>query len=448
MTAQNRHPTPLIRMPHVSPSTRQILPVIIALMATAGFCATSMADSTAAGIDAGQHQRTMGLLQKSLAWVRRGQETTATSGATSASAPVIVATRTDASTAAIPISSSAARDQWIGENFFLRGEDHEAEQSDRVRVGFETDRIPGLSNNLSVDGNWSTSQRPGDSTMDMGLTWRVPMGDNQLEFRGRIHEYENEVDDGDVKRFGGTRQTLEIDLARSLYRGDSASLDARVITTDVTRRWYQDGDLSDESRRSYSLLRLDGQVERYLPMLDTYGDLGFSVEGCVALTEGAEQESCGEGLGTFQRYNLSANLRRQWLNMDWALQGEYQFTPNELPSWRYMEVGPGMMHGFGGQALRGREGGWLRLDSQTRSRPLWSPMNLYTSIRFSLLRGWAEAAVDPHLTSRASVAEVFWRVSGEHLSGGLRAGTLLDSAGPDVVTTHVPDVSVDLTWTL
>lgn len=420
---------------------------LIVLMMATGLCATSQAAETASRADVVQHERTMGLLQKSLAWVRSHRGVPDVSDGLPPSTSVEVETRSVAP-ATIPISSVAARERWIGDRFFLRGEDHAVDQSDRVRVGFETNRIPGVSNNLSVSGNWSTSQQPGDSTMDMGLAWQVPVGRNQLAFRGRIHEYEHEVDDSDVRRVSGTRQTLEFDLARNLYQGDSASLDARMITTDVSSRWYQDGELNNEARRSYSLLRLDGQLAHHLPLLGADSRLGLSIEGCVALTGGEEQESCGEQLGTFQRYNLSADLQRHWLNMDWGLQGEYQFTPNELPSWRYMEVGPGMMHGFGGQVLRGREGGWLRLDGETRSRPLWSPMQLYTNFRFSVLRGWTEAAVDSHLTSRASVAEVLWRVSGENLSAGLRAGTLLDSAGPDVLTTSVPDLSLDVTWTL
>ena len=113
-----------------------------------------------------------------------------------------------------------------------------------------------------------------------------------------------------------------------------------------------------------------------------------------------------------------------------------------------MEVGPGMIHGFGGQVMRGREGGWLRLDGETRERLLWSPLQVYTHLRFSFLRGWTEAAADPGLTSRASVAEVLWQVSGENMSGGIRAGTLLESTGPEAVATNVPDVSVNLSWTL
>ncbi|GGY70202.1 ShlB/FhaC/HecB family hemolysin secretion/activation protein [Marinobacter zhanjiangensis] len=392
-----------------------------------------------------QHQRTLNLLHESLLWIRhRHHEPVAASPSATVPVPVLA----NGSSAPIPISSVAARDRWIGQNFFVQGEDHEAKHADRVRVGFETDRIPGFSQNLSVNYNWSTSQQPGDTTMDMGIAWQVPLGDNQLSFRGRLHQYQDEVDSADVKQVGGTRQTLEIDMARSLYQGSHGGLDARVITTDVTRHWYENGDLSAEARRSYSLIRLDGYLERHLPAIDTYGDLGLTIEGCVALMDGADQQSCGEQLGAFQRYNLNASLRRQWLNMDWGLHGEYQFTPDELPSWRYMEVGPGMIHGFGGQVMRGREGGWLRLDGETRNRLLWSPLEVYTNLRFSLLRGWTDAAGDPHLTSRASVAEVRWQVSGDNLSGGVRAGTLLGSTGPGIVATHVPDVSVNLSWTL
>jgi hemolysin activation/secretion protein len=359
-----------------------------------------------------------------------------------------VPVRVSGLSAPIPVSSMAARDRWIGQNFFLEGEDRKAENSDRFRVGFEMDRIPGFSQHLSANYNWSTSQQPGDTTMNMGIAWQVPLGDNQLALRGRLHQYQDEVDSADVKRVGGTRQTLEIDMSRRLYRGSHGGLDARVITTDVTRHWYENGDLSAEARRSYSLVRVDGYLERHLSAIGADGDLGLTIEGCVALMDGTDQQSCGEQLGAFQRYNLNASLRRQWLNMDWGLHGEYQFTPDELPSWRYMEVGPGMIHGFGGQVMRGREGGWLRLDSETRDRLLWSPLQVYTNVRFSLLRGWTEAAGDPNLTSRASVAEVLWQVSGENLSGGIRAGTLLESTAPGIVATNVPDVSVNLSWTL
>lgn len=433
------------------PSTQRLLTgAFLPLIVATGLCASPVAAGQA---EVAQHQRTIGLLQQSMLWIRHHPEATdapasSSSVPASESAPAMMAPRAGSSSAAIPISSAAAREQWIGQKFFLRGEDHDIDQADRVRVGFETDRIPWVSNNLAVDGNWSTSQQPGDSTMDLGMAWRVPWGDNQLAFRGRLHEYENEVDDDNISRVGGMRQTLEIDLARKLYDGRHANLDASVITTDVTRRWYEDDDLTNEERRSYSLVRLDGRLESYLPWLDASGGMGLTMEGCVALAAGDGQDSCGEQLGAFQRYNLTATLQRQWLNMDWGLHGEYQFTPDQLPSWRYMEVGPGLMYGFGGQVLQGREGGWVRLDSVTRSRPLWSPLNLSTNLRFSLLRGWAEAAADSHLTSRASVAEVLWRISGESVSGGIRAGTMLDSAGPGIAATNVPDISVNVSWTL
>ncbi|MFC4261043.1 hypothetical protein ACFOZ5_18635 [Marinobacter lacisalsi] len=393
-----------------------------------------------------QPQRTLNLLHESLLWIRhRHYEPVLPSPASSPEAAAIPG---PVSSATIPISSVAARDRWIGQHFFLKGEDHEAEHTDRVRVGFETERIPGFNHNLSVNYNWSTSQQPGDTTMDMGIAWQVPLEENQLAFRARMHQYDDEVDSADVKRVRGTRQTLEVDMGRSLYQTGHGGLDARVITTDVTDRWYENGDLSSEARQSYSLIRLDGYLEHDLTAIGAYADLGLTIEGCVALMDGAEQQSCGEQLGAFQRYNLNASVRRQWLNMDWGLHGEYQFTPDELPSWRYMEVGPGLIHGFGGQVMRGREGGWVRLDSETRDRLLWSPLEVYTSLRFSVLRGWTEAAGDPDLTSRASVAEVFWQVSGDNLSGGVRAGTLLDSTGPGIVATNVPDVSLNLSWTL
>lgn len=429
-----------------SPSSSFCLRRLVMTLSVMTGCFVSAVSAAEATPAAGQPQRALDLLHESLLWIRhRHHEPVLPSPAPS---PEPASVPGPASTATIPISSVAARNQWIGQNFYLKGEDHEAEHTDRVRVGFDTGKIPAFSHNLSVNYNWSTSQRPGDTTMDMGIDWQVPLAEYQLAFRGRMHQHEDEVDSADVKRVRGTRQTLEMDMGRSLYQTGHGGLDARVITTDVTHRWYENDDLSSESRESYSLIRLDGYLERELPAIDAYGDLGLSIEGCVALMDGAEQQSCGEQLGAFQRYNLNASLRRQWLNMDWGLRGEYQFTPDELPTWRYMEVGPGMIHGFGGQAMRGREGGWVRLDSETRNRLLWSPLEVYTNLQFSVLRGWTEAAGEPNLTSRASVAEVFWQVSGDRLSGGVRAGTLLDSTGPGIVATSVPDVSLNLSWTL
>lgn len=432
-------------MRNLPSSSLYLRSVVVTLSVMAGgFVSGVSATETTPG--AGQPQRTLDLLQESLLWIRHRHHESALPS--SESSPETVFVPGPVPSVAIPISSVAARDRWIGQKFYLKGEDHEAEQTDRVRVGFENGQIPGFSHNLSLNYNWSTSQQPGDTTMDMGIDWQVPLEDYQLAFRGRMHQHEDEVDSGDVKRVRGTRQTLEVDMGRSLYQGGHGGLDARLITTDVTHRWYENGDLSSESRQSYSLIRVDGYLEHDLPAFDAHGNLGLSIEGCIALMDGPEQQSCGEQLGAFQRYNLNASVRRQWLNMDWGLQGEYQFTPDELPSWRYMEVGPGMIHGFGGQAMRGREGGWVRLDSETRDRLLWSPLEVYTNLRFSFLRGWAEAAAEPGLTSRASVAEVLWQVRGDRLSGGLRAGTLLDSDGPGIAATSVPDVSVNLSWTL
>ena len=434
-------------MPSQKPRSHSLPYLVTALVALAGVGAygPAAADNTE---PSAASQRTLDLLHESLLWIRHRHHDPVPEPESLEMGRPRVPTPLAVPTVAIPMSSVAARERWIGQNFFVRGEDHEAAQTDRVRVGFQTDQVPGLSHNLSVDYNWSTSQRPGDTTMDLGIGWQVPLERHELAFRGRLHEFEEDVDSADVKHVRGTRQTLEMDMARNLYQGEHAGLAARAIATDVTQRRYENGDLSSESRRSYSLIRLDGYLTRYLPALDSQGHLGLSVEGCLSLMDGTEQASCGEQLGAFQRYNLTADLHREWLNMDWGLHGEYQFTPDELPSWRYMEVGPGMIHGFGGQAMRGRQGGWLRLDGETRERLLWSPLKVYTHVRFSLLRGWTEAAETPGLTSRASVAEVFWRIRGDNLSGGVRAGTLLDSAGPGVVATSAPDVSINLSWTL
>ncbi len=397
--------------------------------------------------------RTLSLLQESLWWIRdRQQQPQSPDGGpeqAETGPSVEVPLRPSLPADAIPLSSAPAREDWFGQQFFLRGEDNAAEQADRVRVGFETERVPGFSNNLTVDGNWSISQQPGDTTMDVGLAWQVPWGRNRMTFRGRHHEYKNEVGSGDaVRQLGGTRQTLEIDLARSLYQGPVAGLDASVLTRDATNQWYENSDLVGEARRSYSLVRLNGHLGSDLPWLDGRGDLGLTVEGCVGLMDGPAQEACGERLGAFQRYNLTGDMERTWLALDWTLRGAYQFTPNELPSWRYMEVGPGMMHGFGGQVLRGRQGGWVRLDSVTPSRPFWLPSDLKTSLRLSVLRGWTEASGQPGLSRRASVGEMLWQVSGERMSAGVRAGTLLESSGPGMVSPALPDLSLDIYWTL
>lgn len=405
-----------------------------------------------AGTDGGDPAaRTLSLLQQSLHWIRehRGRPASESAGLRPVSVQGQETTGQGMATATIPLSSAPARKTWAGQRFFLRGEDHQADQADRVRVGLEKTRVPWLDSNLTVDGNWSVSQRPGDTTMDIGLNWQMPLGRNQLSFSGRHHEYQDEIITGDdVHQVGGNRQTLELDLARNLYQDSAAGLDARVITTDVSNQWFENGDLTGEARRSYSLLRLDGRLGGEVPWLDARGDMALTVEGCVALMDGSGQEACGEQLGAFQRYNLTGDLHREWLELDWGLRGEYQFTPDELPSWRYMEVGPGMMHGFGGQALRGRQGGWIRLDSETPSRPLWRPSGVQTSVRISLLRGWTESPDEAALTRRASVGEVLWRIRSERLSGGLRVGTLLESSGPGMLSEAPPDLSLDITWTL
>lgn len=398
-----------------------------------------------------QAARTLSLLQQSLHWIHehRGRPAGEPAGTRPVSAQGQEAGGQGMKTAAIPLSSAPARKTWAGERFYLRGEDHQADQPDRVRVGLEKTRVPWLDGNLTIDGNWSVSEQPGDTTMDIGLNWQMPLAGNQLSFSGHHHEYQDEViAGGDVHQAGGNRQTLKLDLARTLYEAPVAGLDARVITRDVSSQWFENGDLTGEARRSYSLLRLDGHLAGRLPWLEARGDMALTVEGCVALMDGSGQEACGEQLGTFQRYNLTGDLHREWLELDWALRGEYQFTPDELPSWRYMEVGPGMMHGFGGQALRGRQGGWVRLDSETPSRPLWRPSGVQTSVRISLLRGWTESADETAPTRRASVGEVLWRIRGERLSGGLRVGTLLESSGPGVLAEAPPDLSLDIAWTL
>ncbi|MGM0569505.1 ShlB/FhaC/HecB family hemolysin secretion/activation protein [Marinobacter sp.] len=409
------------------------------------------ATGTWAGTGSGnQAARTLSLLQQSLHWIREqhGRPAPELAGPRSGIAQGDGVTVPGMATAAIPLSSAPARENWAGQRFFLRGEDHSADQTDRVRVGFEESRVPWLGSDLTVEGNWSVSQQPADTTMDIGLDWQVPLGRNRLSFSGRHHEYQDEVIAGDdVRQVGGNRQTLELDFSRNLYQGRLAGLDARVITRDISTQWFENDDLTGEARRSYSLLRLDGHLGGQLPWLDARGDLNLSVEGCTALLDGAEQEACGERLGAFQRYNLAAGLERDWLQMDWNLHGAYQFTPDELPGWRYLEVGPGMMHGFGGQVLRGSQGGWVRLDSSTPSQLLWLPTKVRTSLHFSLLRGWTEAPGE-ELTSRATVGEVLWQVSSDHLSGGLRAGTLLEVVGPGLASTDVPDISLDITWTL
>ena len=425
---------------------RRSIPVLSVAAALLMMIATSTWAGTGQG---GQGMRTPGLLQQSLQWIRDQHGQPAGSMVKAKASQPQVATGPGMAAAAIPLSSAPARNNsWADDRFFLRGEDHEAAQADRVRVGFEESRVPWVGSGLTVDGNWSVSQQPGDTTMDIGLDWQIPLGSNQLSFRGHHHEYRDEViASDDIRQVSGNRQTLELDFARSLYQGPVASLDARLVTTDVSSQWFENGDLTGEARRSYSLLRLDGQLGGPLPWLSARGDLSMTIEGCMALLEGMEQEACGEKLGAFQRYRLEAGVERDWLRMDWNLHGTWQYTPSELPGWRYMEVGPGTMHGFGGQVLRGRQGGWLRLDSATPERLLWLPSGVRTNLRFSLLRGWAETPGNAS-SSRATVGEVLWRVSGDHLSGGLRAGTLLETAGPGLASNEVPDVSLDIAWTL
>ncbi len=418
--------------------------------------ALAMSGTALAGVDSPGHEtsvdRTLTLLQESLMWISRTPENpgAAPGSGTGQALPQLPA-RAPALGPVIPLSSAPAREQWVGQKFFLNGEDHEALESDRVRFGFETEGIPGVSRNLAIEYNWSMSQQPGDTTMDLGFAWNMPWQGNQVVVRGRFHEYEDEVISGDsILEVGGDQQTLEIDLSRNLYTGQIARLDAGMVVSDVTNRWYENGDQTDESRSSYSLFRINGQVGGEIPILQAHGDLQLSLEGCVGLVDSLTQNACGERLGAFQRYNLSGELNREWLDWLWGVEGQFQYSPDELPSWRYLQVGsPSMMHGFNGQSLYGREGGWLRLNTESPLSQLWIPSGVYSSVRFSLLQGWADGVSGTSDQNAAtSAAEVLWRISGDRLSAGVQAGTLLSASGPGCTQPDFPDVSMNVSFTL
>lgn len=351
-----------------------------------------------------------------------------------------------------PISLPARKDpDWIGQRFYLRGEDRDGQGADRVRVGFATDGVRGLSEDLAMSYNWSMAQRPGDHAQDLGFGYTTAWRRNRIGVRGRLHEYSRTVTDaGRDKRVSGEIQTLDMTVKRSLYSARGVNLNTAMVISDYARRSHENGRHKDTTQRRYSTLKMHGKVQRHIAPLGLDAHAGLSLESCVGMLDGDDQEACGDRMGQFHRYTLSTNLTRPLWDWQWRVRGRYQHTPGELPSSRYLKVGgSSMMHGFANQTLRGSRGGWLRLDTESAWHPLSQVLGLRSSVRFSVLQGWVtDLAAHPDTPGSASAAEIMLRLKGERMSAGIQVGTMLGVSGPDYSRPDLPDLSLSLSLTL
>lgn len=335
---------------------------------------------------------------------------------------------------------------WLLQSFYLNGENQGGQGDDRLKVGFAMDGLKGISDDLMLDSRWSMAQGAQENTLDLGFGYARTWRNNRISIRGRSHEYQFMVaDPSGQKRLSGERQTLDLTLTRPLYSGGNASLDAVVVVSDYASEWYENGTWSGESRRRYSTVRLDGTFGQYIPLLDTKAGAQVSAEGCAGVLDGVHHNGCGGGLEQFHRYTFSGNLARSFRNWQLGVRGRYQYAPDDLPYSQNIEVaGPSAMHGFAGQSLRGSQGGWLRVDTES---PWHSLLGLNSRVRFSVLRGWVADHVSDSDQS-ASAAEVALQFRGKHLHAGVKVGTVLEASGSGITEPDTPDFSMNLSVAL
>lgn len=337
---------------------------------------------------------------------------------------------------------------WLLQSFYLDGERRGGQGDDRLKMGFAVDGLKGISDDLVLDSRWSMAQGARENTLDLGFGYARTWRNNRISIRGRSHEYQFMVAGaGGQKRLSGQRETLDLSLTRPLYSGGHASLDAVMVVSDYASEWYENGTWSGESRRRYSTVRLDGVLGRYISLLDTDADARLSAEGCAGVLDGVHHNGCGEGLEQFHRYTFTGNLARSFRDWRLGVRGRYQYTPDELPYSQDIEVaGPSAMHGFAGQSLRGNQGGWLRVDTESPWHPL---LGLNSSVRLSVLRGWVEDDVgDSDQSASASAAEMALQFRGKHLHAGVKVGTVLEASGSGITEPDTPDFSMNLSVTL
>jgi hemolysin activation/secretion protein len=338
----------------------------------------------------------------------------------------------------------------LRERLTYTGNNERTETDFRHHLGFSGRRVTRLDDFLKLSYHSSEGDDADASARRFRIDYSVPWSRGRLSFYG-IHRRYEKLTNGDAGRnkVSGAAQTFNLRINRKLFGNARTRLDGAVVMH--TRDRHRSVDLgADQSLKNRSTdVRVEASLRQRFA-LDITATTGIRMQEGVEVARRRNERSVSQRRDPYRKYVLDASLARPFGHWQCNLKGRYQFAPRSLPRSHYLlAAGSGMIHGLGGQSLKGDEAGWLRADA----RGPWHLLNfipgLRASMRASLLAGWVpKGRADQRQYGKTTAAELGVRLQSGDLDAGFSVGRMLSSSVTGMSRPDMPELSFSLSLNL
>jgi hemolysin activation/secretion protein len=303
-----------------------------------------------------------------------------------------------------------------------------------------------LNHDLTLEFRDSASRRNRHQSKALNMRYSRPVAGGNFSMALKNSHHDGEARTAD-QRFDARQeyQSLDFSGSRALWSWQGLELEGLFSHSSDTSSAYEESEwVADSTHRlSRLVLRCSGKSE--LPGGFMAGSSLAAMGGWEA-RESVSTDDSSSGGSRYHKLALTASVNRAFYTWDIAVDGHFQFAPEDLASSEYLQVaGPSMMRGFNGQSKSVSEGGWLRVNARSPGYPvpLTDAFNSY--FMFSVLRGWSSESVVSGGSFRATAGEISLRLLGKGFNASLSAGQILDLSGRAMRRPASPDVSLTLT---
>lgn len=329
------------------------------------------------------------------------------------------------------------------------GSSHHDKERARGRLSLSGSDILWSSHDLAVDFRDSVARRDEGESQTLRFQYSLPVAGSKLKIMINNSEYAGVANNAGLRQDSRSEyQGLKLFASRPFWSWRGINVDSVFSHSEGTKRAFEDsGWVSDSSHRLSSFgLRCAGKRE--LPGGFEAG-AGLTALGGTEYHESVSETAHSTDKSRFHKLAVSASLNRAFYRWDMAVNGRYQFAPEDLASSEYLQIaGPSMMRGFNGQSLSVSEGGWVRLDARSPGYAIPFMDATRSQVMFSVLRGWSPASGTNEEEFGASTGEIALQLKSPDFEARMSVGRILNVSGPAMDKPSRPDVSLSMSMAI
>jgi hemolysin activation/secretion protein len=340
------------------------------------------------------------------------------------------------------------REHWLRSRLKFSGKTRMDNEGMDGHLGLSMDGLIWSEHAAGLDFTDRTNRKDADERSSLAFRYSFPAGRSRIRLRMENAEY-TQAARNDRQRFLASGEATSIGISghRPLASLYEVSIDSVFSHLSRNKRREEQGVWVSDSDYRLSTFGLEGRRNfELLSGIKASGNLlalgGYEYQGNDCPAEGARSEQ-----DRFHKVAVSASLRRELMAWQWGIDGRYQFASDHLPgSERMLIAGNALITGFNGQSVSVAEGGWLRMDTRSPSYPVPFTRDLLSSVRLSVVRGWApDTGVQSELHGLTSAGQVSVNLTGRSFVADLSVGRMLESSSAALEVPDHPDVRLSLT---